>query len=148
MLDAPPRPYATPDHPSERAWPSFEDLAEALPGGSGCVIEPDGSGNWVRFVPRTMDIETAPNGQRTALIEDVPRYVALSRGEAKARSAQGVETDYWDGFTWWRRGQKPERDLFVAQQQAVRRNVRRVPLNELGAPIDDADPAPTARKKE
>lgn len=131
--------------PAETAWPSFEALAASLPGGPGYEIEQDRAGNWVRYVPRTVDIETARDGQRTALIEDVPRLVALSRQEAKARTAQGVEADYWDGSTWWRRGQKPERDVFVAEQQATRRNLRRVPLDDQGAPVESAEPARTPR---
>lgn len=135
-------------------WASWEDLKAALAGveGEGNDIEQDESGDWVRYVPRTVEVITGRDGTREALIEDQARYVALSRADARARSAGGTETDYFDGFTWWRRGQKPERDLFVAQQQQARRNLRRVRLDG-DVPLEEARDRraaarPAAEKKE
>lgn len=112
-------------------WPSFEALQAALPEGDSNQIEQDESGDWVRYVPYTIDHERdLDTGELYAIKEDRVRYVALSKQDAKARSAGGLPCDYFDGFTWWRNGLKPEKDLFVAQQQAERRNLRRERVQE------------------
>ena len=137
---------------------SFEELQVALKGveGEGNQIEQDATGDWVRYVPRTVEVIESRDGTREALVEDVARYVALTRNDARARSAGGAETDYFDGFTWWRRGVKPEKDMFVAAQQLGRRNLRRVSLDpapatpassRAGAASVDTSGRPAARKE-
>ena len=144
----------------QTGWRSYEELQAALAGaeGEGNTIEQDPTGDWVRYVPRTVEVVERRDGTREAWVEDVARYVALTKQDARARSANGVETDFFDGFTWWRRGQKPERDLFVAAQQQARRNLRRVPLDPVPAPAvaprevspepSPASPQRTERKRE
>jgi hypothetical protein len=110
---APQRPYARLEDRMGVAqqYPSFEALAAALPGGPGNEIEQDETGMWVRYVPEHRETGKDESGDVVNVIEDVPRFVALTQEAARAASASGQETDSWSGFTWLRRGYKPEKDL-------------------------------------
>lgn len=54
------------------------------------------------------------------------RYVALSLRDAQTRSIHADERraqrewDHWNGWTWIRRGLKPERDLIVIAEERLR----------------------------
>jgi hypothetical protein len=91
---------------------SFEDLAASLPDGE--EIEQDENGEWVRYVPVHRETAKDADGNVVNVLEDVPRYVALTMEAARAATAAGRETDWWSGFTWMRRGYKPEKDLHLA----------------------------------
>lgn len=107
-----------------RTADSYEALKASLPEEAG-TIEPDGQGNWVRFVPVRVGQERDQHGVVYDLVEDTPRFVALSQEMARAASADGRETDWWNGYTWMRRGYKPEKDPNTMAVSGAQRRVRR-----------------------
>lgn len=121
---------------ADRTWRSFDELEAALgeyrranPEATGYEIEAGDDGLWVRWVPRVAETISDDRGVPVEqLVEDTPRFVALTRADARQMTQHGREADFFDGATWWRRGSKPERDLFVAEQQQQRRELRRVPI--------------------
>lgn len=116
-------------------WRSWEALQNALlsldPPQE--LIEEDGA--YYREVP----VHIGPDGtymQDGRLVHErhwKRRPVALSRAAALESLQSGVEADFFDGYTWWRRGQKPERDIHLAAIQAAERPAR----------IDYEDASPT-----
>lgn len=108
-----------------RSAESFEDLRAALPAGVGNEIEPDGQGNWVRYVPIVVGQVRDDKGVVYNQIEDTPRFVALDQEAARAASEAGRETDWWNGFTWFRRGYKPEKDMHTAPADTGRVRLER-----------------------
>lgn len=105
-------------------WLSFEALQAALaqaPGEGNTIYQrPDGL--WVREVwAHTGEQTYGKDGELEHVQESRERGVALSAQQARAASAGGFETDYWNGFTWLRRGRKPEKDPIVSSDQPDRR---------------------------
>ena len=134
---APQRPYADVEDRMAaftRGFASFEDLAAALPKGQKIRQREDGA--WVRTVPKHTGNSFVVDGVLHHEVEDVERHVALTKEAAQAASASGTQTDFWNGFTWLRRGTKPEMDVPVmrAAPQAERRNLRL----ERAGPTDQA----------
>ena len=91
---------------------SVEELKASLPPEAG-EVEIDDHGDLVRYVQETREQVKDEHGVVFNVVEDVPRYVALTQDAAKASSAAGRETDWWNGATWFRRGYKPERELWI-----------------------------------
>lgn len=109
---------------SNRSAGTFEELQAALPEEAG-TIEQDGQGNWVRFVPVVVGQVRDERGVVYNEVEDTPRFVALDQEIARAASAAGRETDWWNGFTWFRRGYKPEKDILLGAAPARTRRLER-----------------------
>ena len=103
---------------------SYEELAAMLPEEAG-PIEQDGQGNWVRYVPVVVGQVRDERGVVYNEVEDTPRFVALDQEAARAASAAGRETDWWNGFTWFRRGYKPEKDMLLTVAPLRERRLER-----------------------
>lgn len=138
------RPYATAEDQLVAlrggGFGSFEELKAALAGrkGTGNDIEQGPDGLWFRLVPVVEERELDDRGRTVAvMMRDAKRYVALSRADAKRMTETGLEADAFEAGTWWRRGQKPERDFAVSNDQDGRTALRRVELDERGQPKDD-----------
>ena len=90
---------------------SFEQLNEWM---GGALIQ-DERGDWFRKVP----YHIGPDGvyfKDGRLVQEVHwalRAVALTKEAARESTMGGTEADWYDGWTWWRRGQKPEKDIHV-----------------------------------
>ncbi len=93
-----------------RRHASFEALRKSLPAGE--EIHQNAGGQWVRTVSRYVKgASRIVNGVLQHKIEYYDRYVALSLEQAQKHSRPEAELDFWNGFTWMRRGVKPEKDF-------------------------------------
>lgn len=125
--EAPQRPYARLEDRMGQfnsGWQSYDALKAALAGapGDGNDIYQRGDGLWVREIwVHTGEQTFAANGDVENVQESRERGVALSMEQARAASAGGFETDYWNGFTWLRRGRKPEKDPVISSDQPNRK---------------------------
>jgi hypothetical protein len=103
-------------------WTSFEHLRGALPDWTTPIeeIEP---GIWVRYVPEPTGIrELRADGVEVVRVNREQRHVALSLQAANTLSHSGdrvVHHDFWDGWTWWRDGIKPERDMRIEESKSA-----------------------------
>lgn len=94
-------------------WTSYERLQDQLPEGEEIRQRADGA--WERPIVIHTGESTVDAGVLKHFRRRVWRRVALSLAEARLLSGKGEETDFWNGWTWIRRGQKPERDWAVMQ---------------------------------
>lgn len=117
-----------------RGFRSIDELKAALPEGQE-LVEMDG--DYFRKVPYHIgpDGTYVKDGKLVIETHWALRAVALTKEGAKAATEAGVDTDWFDGNTWWRRGTKPEKDMSVAQHQAAR---------PLEVTYEDASPASAA----
>lgn len=114
-------------------WTSFERLRDELPEGE--TIRQRADGAWERPVVVSTGESVIQDGVLQVVKRRVWRRVALSLKEARTLSGSVEEADFWAGWCWIRRGQKPERDWAV--------------ITATQAPEDDGDglffePAPPA----
>lgn len=130
---APQRPYALlEDHMATitNGYPSVEALKAALKNAPEPADLPKGApnpndlveyqGGLVRLVPSSDFRETViVDGVAKERVRFVRRAVSLTMDGARIASQNGVETDYWNGFTWLRNGFKPERDFAVMAHQSA-----------------------------
>jgi hypothetical protein len=140
--DAIQKPYASVEHLLARkvsGWHSFEQLAAAVkaayPEGLSGEIEQTENGEVFRWIQEGTGSPPVAGKDGTLLmpIRRVKRWVAYSQADAKAASAAGRPTDYFNGFTWVRNGVKQERDgATMAAQPGANPNVEYdyVPANE------------------
>jgi hypothetical protein len=99
-------------------WSSYEHLQsalEALPPGTGNeLFRDEADGSWYRKVPRATGRTFVHKGKLVAEYVTERRNVALTqeaaRAATQATTTGGPQTDYFNGFTWLRRGMKPEKD--------------------------------------
>lgn len=101
-----------------RGFRTMDELKAALPEGDE-LVERDG--DYFRKVPYHIGPDGTYMKDGKLIIEThwALRPVALTKEGAKASTEAGVEADWFDGFTWWRRGVKPEKDMSVAAHQAA-----------------------------
>jgi hypothetical protein len=111
-----------------RTWERFEDiqrdLEEKFPEGAtdpkvlrSNRIARGTDGRWYREVPRHLGegsiIER--DGQPMYSVVWDKHLVGLSRAECQAATRAAREEDpqmdFWGGWSWWRRGMKPEKDI-------------------------------------
>jgi hypothetical protein len=121
---APQRPYARYEDQMGRissGYASIEALQAALAAlpdadAPGNQLSQDAAGDWIRKVPEHQgpDAWVIRDGAKHYEKRPRSRYVSLTAEGAKAASAAGRETDFFNGFTWMRRGVKPEKDMIVA----------------------------------
>lgn len=123
------------------AWPSWDALQSALDRvpcsteaqRAAHTLERNAAGEMVRWVSRHTGETFMQDGRLVLRVEDYQRRVALDRQDAIRASASGVETDFFNGYTWMRYGYKPERDL-----------VTLVPAAEVRTRYEPASPADQA----
>lgn len=128
-----------------KAWPSYEALQASVRSagehGPANEVQFDPEGRAYRLVPTTEGTQEREDGTLEYLIRPVRRYVALTLEDAQKRSinrdehAARREWDHWNGWTWIRRGLKPERDLITLVQAQF--DARREPLQYETAPEAD-----------
>lgn len=156
MIDAPTVPGEQPRRPgyvtqadlgvqNVKGWPSYEAVQASVRGagdrGPANEIQYDEAGRPYRLVPTTEGTRENDDGSLEYLIRPVRRYVALSLKDAQQRSLSRDERlgrrewDHWNGWTWIRRGLKPERDLITLVQ--ARLDAQREPL--VFEPATEAD---------
>ena len=124
-------------------WYSFDQLREALPDWT-TPIEEIAPGEWIRRVPVHTGEIVQKDGVDYARVVKQVRHVALTKQGARdacMTQERGYQpTDYWDGWTWWRDGIKPERDMQVemAKQQVIKAEYELQPLSPVEEVVQDA----------
>lgn len=97
--------------------PEPKGLPEGAPNPNTVYLK---NGQYVRYIVDTS--ETAEpfveNGVVKRPISFKTRAVSLSLEGARKATAAGTDCDYWNGFTWFRKGYTPERDFPVMMHQA------------------------------
>ena len=126
-------------------WPSYEaiqvSLAQAGESGPANTVQHDEAGRPFRLVPVNEGTREREDGTLEYLVRPVRRYVALSLSDAQKKSLHPDERlgrrewDHWNGWTWIRRGLKPERDLITLVQQRL--DAQKEPLQFEAAPEAD-----------
>lgn len=121
---APQRPYAAVEDALGavvKGYRGFAQLKAALPDGPGNEIRQDKDGSWYRevLVSRGPEALVERDGELMVAHRKQRRGVSLSVEDARAATqasnagGSSLEYDAWNGFTWVRRGVKPERDFGV-----------------------------------
>ena len=112
-------------------WSSIEELKQSLLNAPKAQGLPEGApnpnelfmhqGEMVRYVVDSREQRVPYVNDAGQVVEDVKfRRVAVSltlEGSRRA-SDNGIETDFWNGFTWLRGGYSPERD-FPSMMKAI-----------------------------
>lgn len=96
-------------------WTSFERLRDELPEGE--MIRERADGAWERPKLIHTGEQAVENGVLKNRRRRIWRRVALSLKEARTLSGSVEETDFWAGWCWILRGQKPEKDWAVITAQ-------------------------------